>query len=417
MTSLKKVLTWRDGAAFTVTAVMGTGILILPALTADMAGPAALIAWGLMGILVVPMAWTMGDLAVLHPQADGIAGYVRHAFGARWARLVGYLYLGTVPLGAPAAALIGMDYVTRFYHWGARWGVLGSFVMLALALVVNALGIELSGRTANGVVAAIIILVASAIGFAIPHRALHPYTPFAPHGWLPVGTAFALLYWAFIGWEMVGHMAEEFHHPRRDLPKALLASLVVIDGLYLGVAWVTVRTHTYGLTATGDGLARLVGLGLGSVGALWAVLTALFITYGSIHTYVAGFSRLVYAQARAGDLPAYFAALHPRWRTPVRVLMALAIPFGAVLGWDAIAPFSLDRLISWPSAMFITLYILAMASGWRLASRRNAKIRAAIGLVLSVVALGFLGWATLFPMLVIVIGWRARQTPGEAAST
>lgn len=416
MTTLKKVLSWQDGAAFAVTAVMGTGILILPALTADMAGPAALVAWVLMGILVVPMAWTLGDLAVLYPAADGIAGYVRHAFGDRWARLVGYLYLGTVPLGAPAAALIGMGYVTRFFHWGAVWGILGALMMLAVALTVNTLGVELSGRTANGVVIAIMILVASAIGFAIPHRAPHPYTPFAPHGWVPVGTAFALLYWAFIGWEMVGHMAEEFHHPRRDLPKALLASLVVIDGLYLGVAWVTVRTHTYGLS-TGDGLARLVGLGLGSVGALWAVLTALFITYGSIHTYVAGFSRLVYAQARSGDLPAYFAELHPHWRTPVRVFIALAIPFIGVLGWDAFRPFSLNALISWPSAMFIALYILAMAAGWRLASRRTAKIRAASGLVLSLVALGFLGWAALFPLIVIIVGWRGRKNRLIVAET
>ncbi|MCY0865731.1 MAG: amino acid permease, partial [Sulfobacillus sp.] len=145
MTTLKKVLSWQDGAAFAVTAVMGTGILILPALTADMAGPAALVAWGIMGILVVPMAWTLGDLAVLYPAADGIAGYVRHAFGDRWARLVGYLYLGTVPLGAPAAALIGMGYVTRFFHWGAVWGILGALMMLAVALTVNALGVELSG--------------------------------------------------------------------------------------------------------------------------------------------------------------------------------------------------------------------------------------------------------------------------------
>ena len=412
MTTLKRVLTWREGAGFTVAAVLGSGVLILPALTAQMAGPAALVAWALMALAVIPMALTLGRLAILHPDAGGIAAYARAAFGDRVARIVGFLYLGTVPVAGPAAALIGVGYVSTFLHLPASATILGSAILLAIALLTNALGVELSGRTVTLVVVTVAVIMLAAVAVASPHVEGSAFTPFAPHGWAPVGASTALLFWAFIGWEMLGHMAEEFVRPERDLPRALWLAIGVVDVLYLAVALVTVGTHMYGHGRTGDALAQLVGLGLGNAGMGAVTALALLVTYGTIHTYVAGFSRLVYAQARAGDLPRSLARLHPRLRTPTRVLAISALPFTLVLLAQALHPVSLGTLIAWPSAIFIALYVVAMAAGVRLLKAGRQRLGAAAGTILSAAALLFVGVAVLMPLAIAALSLvAARRGP------
>jgi amino acid efflux transporter len=401
-----------------VAAVLGTGVLVLPAVTAAMAGPAALVAWLAMAVCAVPMALTLGRLAAALPDAGGIAAYARAAFGIPAGRAVGLLYLGTVPVGAPAAALIGAGYVSAYFRLAHGAEVAVAAAMLATALVLNALGVELSARAAAVIVGAIGALLGAAVLAALPHARLLPPGPFAPHGLIPIGRAFALLYWAFVGWEMLGHMAEEFVSPGRDIPRALAAALAVVDVLYLAVAWATVATGTYA-GGGADGLARLIALGLGPAGALVAVAVAALVTYGTTHTYVAGFSRLVYAQAREGNLPPALARLHPRRGTPVAVLAAMAVPFALVLAWDAVSPFSLAALLAWPSAIFIALYVAAMAAGVRLLPNRADRAVAALAAAVSAAALPFAGWAVTLPAAIAAAAagserWRRRRAHPSA---
>lgn len=408
---LQKVLTWREGAGFTVAAVLGSGVLILPAVTANLAGPASLLAWLTMAVMILPLALVLGRLATQLPHAGGIAEYARQAFGPTWGRLTGLLYLGTVPVGAPLGALIGSAYIGRAMGWSNHAVVILSAALLVLAVALNLLGVEISGRTAMVVVLSISVILLAAVATAIPHVRLAAFAPGFPHGWFPVGESVALLFWAFVGWEMLGHMAEEFVDPRRDVMAAMMVAIAVIDVLYLAVQWVTVGTHMYGPGRATDSLALLVGLGLGRAGQ-WAVaILAFLISYGTTHTYLAGFSRLIFAQARSGDLPAWFNHLHQRFRTPVRVLLSLWIPWILVLVWAYVWGLNLAALIAWPSAVFIVLYILAMAAALRLLPGLVDKLWAAVGLLVSAGAMFFLGWDVLYPVGILVLGalWRRRQ--------
>lgn len=115
MPQLKATISWLQGSAMTVGAVLGSGILVLPVATALLAGPASLVSWLLMGILAIPLAMSLGYLGAKYPEAGGIAAYARRAFGTQAGNITGWLFLGTVPLGAPIAALIGANYLGALF--------------------------------------------------------------------------------------------------------------------------------------------------------------------------------------------------------------------------------------------------------------------------------------------------------------
>lgn len=81
MPKLKRSISWLQGTAMAIGAVIGTGVLILPAKTAELAGPASLVSWILISVFVLPIALTLGRLAAKVPDAGGIVAYARKAFG------------------------------------------------------------------------------------------------------------------------------------------------------------------------------------------------------------------------------------------------------------------------------------------------------------------------------------------------
>ena len=93
--------------ALYIGAVLGSGILIIPGIAAEISGPASLIAWGLMIILVMPMALTMGLLSAKYPNSGGVSYFVTKAFNSHWGSLVGWYFLMSVVIGAPVLALTG----------------------------------------------------------------------------------------------------------------------------------------------------------------------------------------------------------------------------------------------------------------------------------------------------------------------
>lgn len=419
MSQLQRVLGWPEGAALTIAAVLGSGVLYLPALSANLAGPGALIAWIGMGLLCIPFATTMMQLSLRHPDAGGIATFAADAFGPAGRTVAGWLYLGTMPIAAPVAALIGVRYIWAVLPLTPLETALGALALFSLAIVLNWLGVALSGRAAGMIVAIIAALLVVSVAANAWRVHLAAFEPFLPHGLAPVGLAAALLYWAFVGWEAIAHYAEEFRDPERDLRRSLAVSIVVIVVLYLAVVVVTIGARAYGNAQTGDSLAVLMGAAFGPAGRVVMAVLALLICYGTIHTYVGSFARLIYAQARSGQFPAYFGQVNPKTGTPTRALAWLLVMYVVVLAADVVAGLPLEGLLAWASGMFIALYVISMAAGLRLLVGVARRLQAAIGLVVSVLMLAFLGVAALLPFAVAAVAllWHGRRAAAQRTAS
>lgn len=286
------------GAALYVGALMGPGVLLVPSLATQAAGPAVIIAWGVLLALSVPLAVTFAALGARHPVAGGVSSYVRAAFGHDAAAVTGACFLTAIVFGAPAVALIGGFYVADLAGGGTPVAVTVAAAMFVAVLAVNAVGVRLSSGLQLGLSGVHVAVIALAVVVAVPSRIGDHWTPFAPQGWVGVGTAASILMWLFIGWEAMAQFASDFRDPERQLPRAVALAYGVIAVLYVGLAVATITVAAGPDTKVP--LADLLAAGLGETGRDATAVLAVVLTMGTMNVYLGGAARLAASLAQEG---------------------------------------------------------------------------------------------------------------------
>ncbi|MFC4766829.1 amino acid permease [Effusibacillus consociatus] len=403
---IKATIGLPQAVALYIGAVLGSGVLLVPGLAAEIAGPASLVAWGLMTILILPMALSMGLLSAKFPNAGGVSHFVTRAFGPQAGILVGWFFLMSVPIGAPVAALTGAGYLSTAMGWGEESRVLIAVLMLMIGIATNLVGMKLAGQVQVAVVAAIISVLVIAIIGSVPNIEPAHFTPFLPNGWVSIGQAAAILFWCFIGWEAVSHLSEEFVDPQREAIKGVTIAAVLVGILYFLTAFAAVGTHSYGSASSEASLVLVIERMLGASGAVVAGFTGVFICTATIIAYVGAASRLANALAVKGDAPKPLAALSKKYGTPIGGLGFLTVLFVLVLLLYVTDTVSLSTLIQFPNATFILTYLGGCAAGIRLlkGSRWGVGI-SWLSFLLTAVIFPFVGWAVLYPAVIIAGLW------------
>jgi amino acid efflux transporter len=396
-----------SGAALYVGAVLGPGVLLLPALAAQAAGPASVLAWAGLLAASLAIAATFAALGVRHPVAGGAAAYVREAYGRRAATVTGWWFYAGVVGGAPAVWLIGGFYVAHLTGGGRAVAVVAAGAMMVAVVAANARGLHATARMQLGMAALLAVLLLVAVASALPSARAANWTPFAPNGWLAIGTAANLLMLSFVGWEAVAHLAGDFADPRRQLPRAMLAAFAIVAVLYLGLAVATIAVLG-GATGSKVPLADLMQRGLGGAGSALTAGAAVLLTVGTTNAYVAGATRLASSLAADGSMPRAMA----RPGAPLAVIAAASV---AMLGVLAAGLVEVDPLVRAISTCFVAVYVAATAAGVRLLGGR-LRAAAALSLALVVVVLAFSGPYVAAPAAValLAIGFISARAGGAA---
>ena len=270
MVHLKPTLKLPQVIALYIGSVLGSGILIIPGVAAEISGPASLIAWGLMIILVLPLALTMGLLSAKYPDSGGVSYFVTKAFNSHVGSLIGWYFLMSVVVGAPVLALTGAGYLSAAAGLGDNYRLIIATSILFVGLVTNYFGMKITGQLQIVVVLITLIVLIVTITGSLHKVDAANFKPFMPDGWTSIGSTLTILFWCFIGWEAVSNMSREFKNPRRDAIKGTIIAAIIISIIYFFTALVVVGTHSYGSNMSDASLIYIIKNTFGTNGAIIA---------------------------------------------------------------------------------------------------------------------------------------------------
>ncbi len=211
---------------------------------------------------------------------------------------------------------------------------LPAFLIVALITWVLVVGIKESANFTSVMVVLNLSIIAFFILVGMFYVKPDHWTPFAPNGFRGISSAAAIIFFAYIGFDAVSTAAEETRNPQRDMPIAMIASLVICTVIYILVAVVLTGMVPYRELATAQPLATAFS----SLGMNWAAvivaLGAVFATTGVLIVFQLGQPRIFFSMARDGLLPGWAAKVHPKYQTPhVTTILTgvLVAVFAAVL--------------------------------------------------------------------------------------
>ncbi|WP_417679056.1 APC family permease [Pseudodonghicola sp.] len=372
--------------AYGVGVMIGAGIYVLVGAVAAQAGVWAPLSFLIAGLIAAPTALSYAEFSTRLPEAAGEAAYVGQGLKSQaLALLVGLAIVTAGTISAGAVLRGGVGYLTQVLPVGTvvvavalgvvltAVAVLGVLESLALAALFTV--IEVSG----------LILVIWAGASAAPGVDILTPGPLSLAG---VGVGAVLAFFAFIGFEDIVNMAEEVERPQRNLPRAILISLLVTSVLYAAVTWAAVRAVPLADLAASDSPLVLVWRASGQGSGHFLAVIAVFAALNGVLAQIVMAARVLFGLGRRSAALAIFHQAHPRFGTPV-----LATVLVGVLVTLASALVPLITLAGLTSSILLGVFVLvnlALILQKRRAPVASFRVPMAVpvlGVVVSVAAL------------------------------
>jgi APA family basic amino acid/polyamine antiporter len=314
--------------ALMVNCIIGSGVFGLPSVVAGLLGRASVLAVLLAGAAIAVVMACFAEVASQFTEPGGPYLYVRTAFGRLLGIQVGWLAWLVRIAAAAANANLFVIYLGEF--WVRARQPLPRLLILTLLIGilagVNYRGVRGGTHVSNSFTVAKLlplglICVAGAL-YLIAHGAVPASKVFTnDKAWL---RALVLLVFAYGGFETALMPMGEVKDPRRDAAFGLFAALGICTAIYMLIQWEVVSL----LPDPGHSdrpLADVARIVMGHSGAALVSVGALVSVYGNISASVLGMPRATFAMAERGDFPSWFAAVHPRFRTPYFSILIFAL--------------------------------------------------------------------------------------------
>jgi amino acid efflux transporter len=397
-----RTISLKQGVAMYIGAVLGSGILILPGFTAQATGPSSILAWLLLSIVSVPLAYTFARLSLTYSHYGGMSNIVSHAFGKRTGAVTGWFFFVWVATGQCVVGFTGAGYLVNVFGLSNLWYYGIAFMFILLALLANLFGIRATGGFALLLSGIVLVLLIATIIFTLPAIEVIHFTPWFTHGWQGFGQASVLIFWALFGWESMTHLAPEFRNPKRDVMRSMWISVFLIGILYVLLSIVTVGTHTYSGTDAIAPLAVLMNHTLGISAAIATAVITCLVCLGTLNVYVASSARLGYAMARERQLPAWFNRLDRRG-VPYRSAWFLLSTNTLVILLTYFYHWTVDQLILIPTSLGIGVYVLGTAACLKLLWHdRIGRMAALISFICCLAVFPFVATYIIIPIAVTI---------------
>ena len=374
-------------------------------------------------LAVIPLVWALpetlivSELSSMLPEEGGYYRWVRRAFGPFWAFQNGWATWLYSLVDMAIYPVLFNTYLAWFFpgvSGGAKWAV--SLAVIWGATAINLRGARPVGRVSVWVGAFVVIGFVAVALAAIPHATHAPWVPLVKPGesvrsLLAVGLSTAL--WNYIGWDNASTVSEEVKDASSAYPKAILAALPIVTGVYF-IAMIPTLAATDWTTWTEGSwpaIARDSGGAFGPVLATWIALAGMASAIALFNALLLSYSRIPLALANDGLLPAPLARTDARG-TPRNAVLAAAVCYSVF----TLLPF--DELVVADTVLYAVALLMELSALVAL-RRREPLLRGAFRIPLGaggVAALAALPAATFVVVVVLSFADGESALPALAGS-
>ncbi len=314
------------------------------AFTAGLASPLTIVA---AGIAILFLGNTLSEFTKVTPSTGGFISFIGKAFGGRTAVTVAIMTgVGYIAAMASVIAIVGGFFQMLLQNYGVRglesvpW-IVWTLLFLAFAAFMMVRGIAVSTKLAGFFFAfefAIMIIVG--VVSLVKFHAHISWAPLDPrnitHGFSGLAAGFPLAVYLFIGWENSAALAEETDNPRRNVPRAVFTSILIMLVAYTFFAFSTVVGFKGNVGSLSSAAVPFLSVAKEATGVLLALgyVAGMTSTLGALIAGTNSQARLIFNAGREGLLPRAIGTIHRTRRTPVSALMTfLGLSLAIIAIW------------------------------------------------------------------------------------
>jgi len=336
--SLERDLGLYATITISIGAMIGSGIFVLPGLAAKKTGPSVIFAYPLAGLLVLPAALSKAEMATAMPEAGGTYLYIDRAMGPLLGTIAGIGSWFSLVFKS-AFALVGLGaYVLLIVSIPGEYLLLLSLGLGVLLVIVNVVGVKQSGRLQAIVVSLVLLSLAAFALSGIINVDSSNFEPFTTHGNGGVLAATGFVFVSYAGVTKIASVAEEVENPGRNIPIAMIGSVIMMMLVYTLTVFVVV-----GVSPPNDLMANdmLTPMALaarqfaGQWGELALAVVAVFALASMANAGILSSSRFPFAMSRDELAPQQLSSVSSRFKTPV---VSVLLTGGLLLGLIAFVP-------------------------------------------------------------------------------
>ncbi len=365
-----------DAVVLGLGAMIGAGVFAAVGPAARAAGNGLLLGLALAALVAYCNATSSAELAALYPESGGTYVYGRERLGPLWGFLAGWAFVVGKLASCAAMALTFTSYAAPSPALARPLALLA----VAAWTGINYLGVQKTAWATRAIVVAVIAVLALTIsaiwlGGAADLARVWPLGSATAHGVLQSA---GIWFFAFAGYARLATLGEEVIDPERTIPRAIPLALGLTLLLYVAIAVSALAGAGAAVLADARApLAAAVEAGRCAWLSPLVRVGAALASLGVLLSLIVGVSRTVFAMASHGDLPVFFAIVHPRYRVPHRAELGV----GAIIA-SVVALADLRAAIGFSSFAVLLYYAIANAAAWTLSphERRWPRWLAGLGL-------------------------------------
>ncbi len=353
---LAREMSLLDVTLIGVGAMIGAGIFVLIGMAAGVAGPALILGFVLNGVVTLFTAMAYAELGSCFHDAGGGYLWVKEGLPKWNGFLAGWMSWFAHAVACSVYSLgFGAYFAEVFNELGIHmvsWGYFAPDKILALGAAVlfayiNFRGASETGKVGNLVTLSKVTILLVFIAFGLNVIINKPdwasaFTPFMPHGFGGVLSAMGLTFIAFEGYEVISQCSEEIKNPKKNIPRAVFLSLIIVVPIYILVGFVAIGAVSPGNLTPWDYLASHKEIALVEVartffigGGILLLFGGIISTMSALNATIYSSSRVAYAMGRDKNFPSFFGKVHSKNFTPhwsilfsviIVAIMAISLP-------------------------------------------------------------------------------------------